>query len=168
MSKFKLNVYAFKDRNGKRHEGTVKEISKATGVSENYIYDNSDLIGAYWEEFEAYDKINKREIFGNIDEVTEALGLSSNYSIRNALKRGGDLRDYKVKLTGKKIFVSEEDSMIVKRTHKERFAPIPSRDEQREQIKVFKNVPAKQVEWKPSDYVRDLFEHSTRHLRRDA
>lgn len=60
----------------------------------------------------------------------------------------------------KTLIKLEGETMIVKRTHKERFAPIPSRDERRDEIRVFKNAPAKSAEWKPSDYTRDLFEHS--------
>lgn len=99
---------------------------------------------------------------GSMQQIAEETGelmVNLRFMSSNAAKQR-NLKKTLIKLEG--------ETVIVKRTHKERFAPIPSRDEQREQIKVFKNVPAKKSEWKPSGYVRDLFEHTTRHLRKDA
>ena len=61
---------------------------------------------------------------------------------------------------GKRLIKLEGETMIVKRTHGAKFAPVPTNDERKEAIKVFKNVPVKPAEWKPSEYAKSLFEHS--------
>ena len=90
---------------------------------------------------------------GSMQQIAEETGeliVNLRFLSSNAAKKR-NLKKTLIKLEG--------ETVIVKRTHKERFAPIPSRDERREEIKVFKNVPVKPVEWKPDPYTRDLFEN---------
>lgn len=142
--------------------GSVKDLSAHIGLPERIIrkiekfgHDKYrvDYIGTINQVF-AYYIGDEFIAEGTIQQISEESGepeATLNF-LRSDAAKSRNLTKSVIKLEG--------ETVIVKRTHKERFAPIPSRDEQREQIKVFKNVPAKQAEWKPSSYTRDLFEHS--------
>lgn len=91
---------------------------------------------------------------GSMQQIAEETGelivnlrfLSSNVAKQRNLK--------------KTLIKLEGETVIVKRTHGAKFAPVPTNDERKEAIKVFKNVPVKPAEWKPSEYAKYLFEHS--------
>lgn len=138
--------------------GSAKDIAAAADLSENFIRKvekfghgkyRVDYIGTINQVYAYYidDEFITEGSMQQIAEETGELIINLRFLSSNAAKQR-NLKKTLIKLEG--------ETVIVKRTHKERFAPIPSRDEQREQIKVFKNAPAKQAEWKPNDYVKQL------------
>lgn len=91
---------------------------------------------------------------GSMQQIAEETGeliVNLRFLSSNAAKKR-NLTKTLIKLEG--------ETMIVKRTHGAKFAPVPTNDERKEAIKVFKNVPVKPAEWKPSEYAKYLFEHS--------
>lgn len=142
--------------------GSAKDIAASADLSENFIRKvekfghgkyRVEYIGTINQVFAYYigDEFIAEGTLQQIADETGELMVNLNFLKSDSAKQR-NLTKSLIKLEG--------ETVIVKRTHKERFAPIPSRDEQREQIKVMKNVPAKQAEWKPDPYTRDLFERS--------
>lgn len=144
--------------------GRIETIAEALGLSVSRARSIADKehskykvieIGTTQQVYAYYidDEFITEGSMQQIAEETGELIVNLRFLSSNAAKQR-NLKKTLIKLEG--------ETVIVKRTHKERFAPIPSRDERREEIKVFKNVPVKPAEWKPSDYTRDLFEHTFR------
>lgn len=142
--------------------GSAKDIAAAADLSENFIRKvekfghgkyRVDYIGTINQVFAYYigDEFIAEGTIEQIAEETGELIVNLNF-LRSDAAKTRNLTKTLIKLEG--------ETVIVKRTHGERFAPVPTNDERREEIKVFKNVPVKPVEWKPSDYTKSLFEHS--------
>lgn len=160
MSKYKIEIYQFIDRYGKHHEGSAKEIHDKTGVKLPTIYAYGHKLGTRWLELQVYSKIKRESFVGNIEGAAEFLNLSKTYRIADALKRGGKMRDYNVALTGEVIF----ETTTPRVDKYEQVGVKPTSIVGRVKIKTqysHKPVPM-------SEYGKQLFEWSTRHLRRDA
>ncbi|WP_026859373.1 hypothetical protein [Jeotgalicoccus psychrophilus] len=144
--------------------GTIKDIAAALGVSESRA---RAMANRGHSKYTVIEIGTRRQIYayyfndefvteGTMHQIAEVTGeqlVTLNFLSSNAAKKR-NLTKTLIKLEG--------ETMIVKRTHGAKFAPVPTNDERKEAIKVFKNVPVKPAEWKPSDYTRDLFEHTFR------
>ena len=144
--------------------GTIKDIAAALGVSESRARAMANRghskytvieIGTCRQIYAYYlnDEFVTEGTMHQIAEVTGEQLLTLNFLSSNAAKKR-NLTKTLIKLEG--------ETMIVKRTHGAKFAPVPTNDERKEAIKVFKNVPVKPAEWKPSNYTRELFNHTFR------
>ena len=145
------NVIFEMEHKGETLRGTSQELVERTGLSMVTVRSRAINVGIRHAEIEAYDKLTRKTFKGDLESVKEFLNLSLSSTIRSAFKRGGNMRDYKVRVTGEGIFVP-----IVK------VEPIKKNSvTTNEQVRKHKPVPM-------SEYAQQLFEHSTRHLRRDA
>lgn len=131
--------------------GTSQELVERTGLSMVTVRSRSINVGVRHAEIEAYNKLTRKTFKGDLESVKEFLNLSLSSTIRSAFKRGGDMRDYKVRVTGEGIFVPTEKVEPIKRD-----SVITN-----EQVRKNKPVPM-------SRYAQELFEWSTKHFRRDA
>lgn len=142
--------------------GTIKDIAAALGLSESRARGMANRghskytvieIGTRRQVYAYYldDEFITEGTMHQIAEVTGEQLVTLNFLSSNAAKKR-NLRKALIKLEG--------ETMIVKRTHGAKFAPVPTNDERKEAIKVFKNVPVQPAEWKPSEYAKSLFEHS--------
>lgn len=142
--------------------GTIKDIAAALGLSVSRARDIANKEHSKYRVIEigttqqvyAYYIDDEFITEGSMQQIAEETGelivnlrfLSSNVAKQRNLK--------------KTLIKLEGETVIVKRTHGAKFAPVPMNDERKEAIKVFKNVPVKPAEWKPSEYAKYLFEHS--------
>lgn len=144
--------------------GTIKDIAAALGLSESRTRGMANRghskytvieIGTRRQVYAYYldDEFITEGTMHQIAEVTGEQLVTLNFLSSNAAKKR-NLRKALIKLEG--------ETMIVKRTHGAKFAPVPTNDERKEAIKVFKNVPVQPAEWKPSNYTRELFNHTFR------
>lgn len=144
--------------------GTIKDIAAALGVSESRA---RAMANRGHSKYTVIEIGTRRQIYayylddefvteGTMHQIAEVTGeqlVTLNFLSSNAAKKR-NLTKTLIKLEG--------ETMIVKRTHGAKFAPVPTNDERKEAIKVFKNVPVKPAEWKPSNYTRELFNHTFR------
>lgn len=141
--------------------GSVKDISDHTDLPEWNIR-KIEKYGHKTYRIEYIGTINQVFAFyigdefiaeGTLEQIAEESGelMNTLNFLRSDVAKTRNLTKSLIKLEG--------ETVIVKRTHKERFAPIPSRDERREQIKVMKNVPVKPAEWKPNPYSKALYDN---------
>lgn len=158
----RVKWYEFYENDKLIGTGSAKSIAAEVGLSENFIRKvekrghekyRVDYIGTINQVYAYYvgDEFMAEGTIEQIAEETGELIVNLNF-LRSDAAKTRNLTKALIKLEG--------ETVIVKRTHGERFAPVPTNDERREEIKVFKNVPVKPVEWKPSDYTKSLFEHS--------
>lgn len=149
-NKYKFKLYEYTNSKGKTFTGTSKEIMKKAGISSVTLYSYGEPIGSRCAEIKAYDKRTKETYYGTVEEIMEYMNISNYTTITNALQRGGNMLKYRFELTGEWLFVPDE-SYVPKN--------------KRKQVEKSKR---KQPVTPMSDYGKQLFEHSTRHLRRDA
>src|SRR5699024_11379081 len=142
--------------------GTIKDIAAALGVSESRA---RAMANRGHSKYTVIEIGTRRQIYayyiddefvteGTMHQIAEVTGeqlVTLNFLSSNAAKKR-NLTKTLIKLEG--------ETMLVKRTYGAKFAPVPTNDERREASKVFKNVPVKPAEWKPSEYAKSLFEHS--------
>lgn len=142
--------------------GTIKDIAAALGLSVSRARGIANKEHSKYrvieigklEQIYAYYLDDEFVTEGTMHQIAEVTGeqlVTLNFLSSNAAKKR-NLTKTLIKLEG--------ETMIVKRTHGAKFAPVPTNDERKEAIKVFKNVPVKPAEWKPSEYAKYLFEHS--------
>lgn len=141
--------------------GTIKDIAAALGLSESRARGMANRghskytvieIGTRRQVYAYYldDEFITEGTMHQIAEVTGEQLVTLNFLNSNAAKKR-NLRKALIKLEG--------ETMIVKRTHGAKFAPVPTNDERKEAIKVFKNVPVEPAEWKPEKYTRELYDN---------
>lgn len=142
--------------------GRIETIAEALGLSVSRARSIADKehskykvieIGTTQQVYAYYidDEFITEGSMQQIAEETGELIVNLRFLSSNAAKQ----RNLK-----KRLIKLEGETMIVKRTHGAKFAPVPTNDERKEAIKVFKNVPVEPAEWKPSEYAKSLFEHS--------
>lgn len=149
-NKYKFKIYEYTNSKGKTFTGTSKEIIKKAGISSVTLYSYGEPIGSRCAEIKAYDKRTKETHYGTVEEIMEHMDIANYTTITNALQRGGNMLKYRFELTGEWLFVPDE-SYVPKNNRKQVEKPKRKR-------------PVTPM----SDYAQQLFEHSTRHLRRDA
>lgn len=149
-NKYKFKLYEYTNSKGKTFTGTSKEIMKKAGVSSVTLYSYGEPIGSRCAEIKAYDKRTKETHYGTVEEIMEHMDIANYTTITNALQRGGNMLKYRFELTGEWLFVPDE-SYVPKNKRKQVEKP-----------------KRKQPVTPMSEYGKQLFEHSTRHLRGDA
>lgn len=150
-NKFKFTIYEYTNSAGKTFTGTTNDLVKEAKVSKVTLYSYSEKIGTRCAEIKAYDKRIKETYYGTVEEIMEYLDISAYTTVTNAIQRGGNMLNYRLELTGEWLFIPSEEYVQSKKT------------------KLITKEPKPKYPVTPmSDYAKQLFEHSTRHLRRDA
>ena len=142
--------------------GTIKDIAAALGLSETRARAIADKQHAKFtvieigtvEQVYAYYIGDDFITEGTLQQISKETGelMVNLHFLRSDAAKKRNLKKTLIKMEG--------ETVIVKRTHGAKFAPVPTNDERREAIKVFKSVPVKPAEWRPSEYAKFLFEHS--------
>lgn len=113
---------------------------------EYYQNDELMLVGTFKDivNFSKKDEIYlsyiRRRSYDSPNEPTRIIKLDGQFAISKPIE------DFE-----------EEEELIQIRTHNAKFAPKTIK-ERREQIKVYKTKPVAPVEWKPSEYSKQLFD----------
>ena len=147
---FKKNVYEF-IRGNVIEIGTADELEKLTGVKQSDQNRFSKKIGIRHIKVRAEHREHGDVYYGTLEELEEVIGIKVN-TMRNAInKRNGEVSNYILKDTGEYII----DYIRVP------MKPIDQPQAKKKSERTYKPVPM-------SEYGKQLFEWSTRHLRRDA
>lgn len=149
-NKYKYKLYEYTNRKGETFTGTSKEIMKKAGISSVTLYSYGEPIGSRCAEIKAYDKRTKETYYGTVEEIMDYMDISLYTTVTNALMRGGNMLNYKLELTGEWLFIPDES-----------YSP---KNKRKQDAKPKRKQPVTPM----SEYAQQLFEHSTRHLRRDA
>ena len=142
--------------------GNIKTIALALGLSETRVRAIADKQHAKFtvieigtvEQVYAYYIGDDFITEGTLQQISKETGelMVNLHFLRSDAAKKRNLKKTLIKMEG--------ETVIVKRTHGAKFAPVPTNDERREAIKVFKSVPVKPAEWRPSEYAKYLFERS--------
>ena len=147
---FKKNVYEF-IRGNVVEIGTADELEKLTGVKQSDQNRFSKKIGIRHIKVRAEHKEHGDVYYGTLEELEEVIGIKVN-TMRNAInKRNGEVSNYILKDTGEYIID---------------YIRVPMKPIYQPQAK--KKTECTRETVPMSEYAQQLFEHSTRHLRRDA
>lgn len=147
LPKTRLTVYEYKTQL-KRATGTVEEIEKLFGIKKKSVLNRSKIIGHVYPEVKIVDLNTSETFYGTANEVVGITGLSDT-RVNRILRNNQTSPNWKLIYTGKYIEPAAE--YISKKVEKPKLEPVYT----------YKPVPM-------SEYAQQLFEHSTRHLRRDA
>ena len=154
MSTYRLSVYEY-NRDGEIHVGTQDELTEITGVAKGNLHLYSEKIGTRHMKLKAVNKKTGEVHYGTLPDLVKKTKLSLS-TIREAVtKREGNMQNYIVTPTGQ--YIVELLNGQRKITGKPKAQNVVER-----------NVPERQPVTPMSDYWKDMFELSTRHLRRDA
>ena len=147
---FKKNVYEF-IRGNVVEIGTADELEKLTGVKQRDQNRFAKKIGVRHIKVRAKHKEHGDVHYGTLEELEEVIGVKV-HTMRNSInKKNGELSNYILKDTGEYII----DYIRVP------MKPIDPPQEKKQPECTRETVPM-------SEYAQDLFEWSTKHLRRDA
>lgn len=157
-----MKVYEAYEGNTFIATGTIKDIAAALGLSVSRARGIANKEHSKYrvieigklEQIYAYYLDDEFVTEGTLQQISKETGelMVNLHFLRSDAAKKRNLKKTLIKMEG--------ETVIVKRTHGAKFAPVPTNDERREAIKVFKNVPVKPAEWKPSEYAKFLFEHS--------
>ena len=154
MSTYRLTVYEY-NRDGETHIGTRDELSEITGVAKGNLYLYTVKIGTRHMKLKAVHKKTGEVHYGTLSDLAKKTKLKLS-TIREAVtQREGNMQNYTVTPTGQHIVEllnGQRKTMGKPKAHKV----------------VERNVPERQPVTPMSNYWKDMFEWSTRHLRRDA
>lgn len=142
---FELNIQ------GVIHTGTVKEIVKCAGVKANYVYQNAVLLGKRYAEIRLTNRGDGETHFTTMENIEKDFDVPRNTAISALHYSDGVTKRYIVELTGRHImdYVKNDRHGVVKpKSGYTTIKPLYSK----------KVTPM-------SDYGKELFEWSTRHLR---
>lgn len=154
MSTYRLTVYEY-SRDGEIHVGTQDELTEITGVAKGNLYLYTVKIGTRHVKLKAVNKKTGEVHYGTLSDLAKKTKLSLS-AIREAVtQREGNMRNYTVTPTGQHIVELLNGQR--KTTGKPKVQKV-----------VEKTTPKRQPVTPMSEYAKQLFEHSTRHLRRDA
>ena len=154
MSTYRLSVYEY-NRDGEIHVGTQDELTEITGVAKGNLYLYTVKIGTRHMKLKAVHKITGEVHYGTLEDLAKKTKLKSS-TIREAVtQREGNMQNYTVTPTGQ--YIVEMFNGQRKTTGKPK-----------EQNVVDRTVPKYQPVTPMSDYWKDMFVLSTRHLRRDV
>lgn len=150
---FQVNIYEFK-RGAEIHTGTQKELTELTGVSQSNLYLYSTFVGTRYLKIRAENKDTGEVIYGTLYDIAEVTNVKRDTIRRRMNQNDGDSRYYTFADTGQSIVkLLNEDKPGVTKPKSEYMSVKP--------VYVSERQPM-------SEYGKQLFEHSTRHLRRDA
>ena len=154
MSTYRLTVYEY-NRDGETYIGTRDELSEITGVAKGNLYLYTVKIGIRHVKLKAVHKITGEAHYGTLSDLAKKTKLKPG-TIREAVtKREGNLQNYTVTPTGQYIVEmlnGQRKTTGIPKAHKV----------------VDRTVPERQPVTPMSKYWNDMFERTTRHLRRDA
>ena len=154
MSTYRLTVYEY-NRDGEIHVGTQDELTEITGVAKGNLYLYTVKIGTRHMKLKAVHKKTGEVHYGTLADLAKKTKLKLS-TIREAVtNREGNLQNYTVTPTGQYIIELLDGQR--KTTGKPK-----------EHNVVEKTVQKRQPVTPMSKYWKDMFERSTRHLRRDA
>ena len=154
MSTYRISVYEY-NRDGEIHVGTQDELTEITGVAKGNLHLYSEKIGTRHMKLKAVNKKTGEVHYGTLPDLVKKTKLSLS-TIREAVtKREGNMQNYTVTPTGQHIVELLNGQR--KTTGKPKVHNV-----------VDKTVPERQPVTPMSKYWKDMFERSTRHLRRDA
>ena len=154
MSTYRLSVYEY-NRDGEIHVGTQDELTEITGVAKGNLHLYSEKIGTRHMKLKAVNKKTGEVHYGTLPDLVKKTKLSLS-TIREAVtKREGNMQNYTVTPTGQ--YIIEMLNGQRKTTGKPKAHKVVDRT-------VTKRQPVTPM----SNYWKDMFELSTRHLRRDA
>lgn len=154
MNTYRISVYEY-HRDGEIHVGTQDELTEITGVAKGNLHLYSEKIGTRHMKLKAVNKKTGEVHYGTLPDLVKKTKLSLS-TIREAVtKRGGNTLNYTFTPTGQ--YIIEMLNGQRKTTGKPK-----------EHNVVDRTVPKRQPVTPMSDYWKDMFKQSTRHLRRDA
>ena len=154
MSTYRLTVYEY-NRDGETYIGTREELSEITGVAQGNLHLYTVKAGTRHMKLKAVHKITGEVHYGTLSDLSKKTKLRLD-TIRAAVtEREGNMQNYTVTPTGQ--FIVELLDGQRKTTGKPKAHNVVDR-----------TVPERQLVTPMSKYWRDMFELSTRHLRRDA
>ena len=150
--KHRINVYEV-TINYKTFSGTVDDIAKKTGWSESKARTNSKFIGHRLAKLKGINLKTREVHYGSLEEIADWAGTSQN-RVRSIVAGQRYSPNFDFTFTGQYIvdLISADKPKIEKPTT-EHIDTKP--------VDTHKTVPM-------SRYAQELFEWSTRHLRRDA
>lgn len=150
--KHRINVYEV-TMNYEKFSGTVDDISKQTGWSESKVRNNSVVIGHRLAKLKGVNRETREVHYGTLEEMTDWSGMSQN-RIRAIVAGQRHSPNFDFTFTGQYIvdLIGADKPKVQKPTA----GHIDIKP-----VYTHKPVPM-------SDYAKQLFEWSTRHLRRDA
>ena len=154
MSTYRLTVYEY-NRDGETYIGTRDELAEITGVAKGNLYLYTVKIGTRHMKLKAVHKKTGEVHYGTLADLAKKTKLNFN-TIREAVtQREGNMLNYTVTPTGQHII--ELSNGQRKTTGKPETHKVVDR-----------TVPKRQPVTPMSEYWKDKFELTTRHLRRDA
>ena len=154
MSTYRLTVYEY-NRDGEIHVGTREELSEITGVAQGNLHLYTVKIGTRHLKLKAVHKKTGEVHYGTLADLAKKTKLRLD-TIRAAVtEREGNMQNYTVTPTGQ---------YIVEMLNGQR----KTTGEPKAQNVVDRTVPKRQPVTPMSSYWKDMFELSTRHLRRNA
>ena len=154
MSTYRLTVYEY-NRDGEIHVGTQDELTEITGVAKGNLYLYTVKIGTRHMKLKAVHKKTGEVHYGTLADLAKKTKLKLS-TIREAVtQREGNMQNYTVTPTGQHIVELLNGQR--KTTGKPKAHNVVDRTVQKRQ-------PVTPM----SNYWKDMFELSTRHLRRDA
>lgn len=150
--KHRINVYEL-TVNYEKFSGTVDDITKQTGWSESKVRNNSAVIGHRLAKLKGVNRETREVSYGTLEEMAEWSGVSQN-RVKSIVAGRRHSPNFNFTFTGQYIvdLIGVDKPKIQKPTagHND-MKPVYSH----------KPVPM-------SRYAQELFEWSTKHLRRDA
>lgn len=154
MNTYRISVYEY-NRDGEIHVGTQEELTEATGVAKGNLHLYSEKIGTRHMKIKAVNKKTGEVHYGTLPDLVKKTKLSLSTIRETVTKREGNTRNYTFTSTGQYIveLLNGQRKTIGK---------------SKEHNVVEKTVPKRQPVTPMSKYWQDMFEQSTRHLRRDA
>lgn len=144
LPKTRITVYEYKTQLN-QVIGTAEEIARIIGIKEKSIFNHSEIIGYKYPEVKAVDLNTSETFYGTADEVTEFTGLT-HFRITKILRHNNKSPNWKLSYTGKYV-----DGAY-------KWSKKPDEPQKSESTDSRQAVPM-------SDYGKELFEWSTRHLR---
>lgn len=154
MSTYRLTVYEY-NRDGETYIGTRDELTEITGVAQGNLYLYTVKIGTRHMKLKAVHKKTGEVHYGTLADLAKKTKLKLS-TIREAVtQREGNMQNYTVTPTGQ--YIVEMFNGQRKTTGKPKTQNVVDR-----------TVPERQPVTPMSKYWQDMFEQSTRHLRRDA
>ena len=154
MSTYRITVYEY-NRDGEIHVGTREELSEITGVAQGNLHLYTVKAGTRHMKLKAVHKKTGEVHYGTLADLAKKTKLRLD-TIRAAVtEREGNMQNYTVTPTGQ--FIVELLDGQRKTTGKPK-----------EHNVVEKTIPKRQPVTPMSKYWQDMFERSTRHLRRDT
>ena len=154
MSTYRLTVYEY-NRDGETYIGTRDELSEITGVAKGNLYLYTVKIGIRHMKLKAVHKKTGEVHYGTLADLAKKTKLKLS-TIREAVThREGNMQNYTVTPT---------DQYIIEMLNGQR----KTTGNPKTHNVVEKTAPKRQPVTPMSEYWQNMFEWSTRHLRRNA